>query len=64
MFLGISLLGAALHVVPHEQETVLSQIARAVFGGRNVAYFILQTATMLILCWPPTRATRTLRGWL
>jgi amino acid transporter len=49
MFLGISLLGAALHVVPHEQETVLSQIARAVFGGRNVAYFILQTATMLIL---------------
>jgi len=49
MFLGISLLGAALHVVPHEQETVLSQIARAVFGGRNVAYFILQTATMFIL---------------
>jgi amino acid transporter len=49
MFLGISLLGAALHVVPHEQETVLSQITRAVFGGRNVAYFILQTATMLIL---------------
>jgi amino acid transporter len=49
MFLGISLLGAALHVVPHEQETVLSQIARAVFGDRNVAYFILQTATMLIL---------------
>jgi amino acid transporter len=49
MFLGISLLGAALHVVPQEQETVLSQIARAVFGGRNVAYFILQTATMLIL---------------
>jgi amino acid transporter len=49
MFLGISLLGAALHVVPHEQETVLSQIARAVFGGRNVAYFILQIATMLIL---------------
>jgi amino acid transporter len=49
MFLGISLLGAALHVVPHEQETVLSQIARAIFGGRNVAYFILQTATMHIL---------------
>jgi amino acid transporter len=49
MFLGISLLGAALHVAPHEQETVLSQIARAVFGGRNVAYFIVQAATMLIL---------------
>jgi amino acid permease-like protein len=49
MFLGISLLAAALHVVPHEQETVLSQIARAVLGGRNVAYFVLQAATMLIL---------------
>jgi amino acid transporter len=49
MFLGISLLSAALHVAPHEQETVLSQIARAVFGGRNIAYFILQAATMLIL---------------
>jgi Amino acid permease len=49
MFLGISTLSAALHIVPHEQETVLSQIARAVFGGRNVAYFVLQAATMLIL---------------
>jgi amino acid transporter len=49
MFLGISLLAGALHVVPHEQETVLSQIARAVFGGRNAAYFVLQAATMLIL---------------
>jgi amino acid transporter len=49
MFLGISVLSAALHVVPYEQETVLSQIARAVFGGRNVAYFVLQAATMLIL---------------
>jgi amino acid transporter len=49
MFLGISLLGSALHVVPQEQETVLSQIARAVFGGRNVAYFVLQAATILIL---------------
>jgi amino acid transporter len=49
MFLGISVLATLLHVVPHEHETVLSQIARAVFGGRNVAYFILQTATMLIL---------------
>jgi amino acid transporter len=49
MFLGISLLGAALHVVPHEQETVLSQITRAVFGGRNAAYFMVQATTILIL---------------
>jgi hypothetical protein len=49
MFLGISLLAAALHVVLDAQETVLSPIARAVFGGRHVAYFVLQTATVLIL---------------
>jgi amino acid transporter len=49
MFLGISVLAAALHIVPLEQETVLSQIARAVFGGRNAAYFVLQGATMFIL---------------
>jgi hypothetical protein len=49
MFLGISVLASALHVAPHEQETVVSQIARAVFGGRNVAYYTLQIATMLIL---------------
>jgi amino acid transporter len=49
MFLGISVLASALHVAPHEQETVVSQIARAVFGGRNVAYYTLQVATMLIL---------------
>lgn len=49
MFLGITVLGAALHVVPHDEETVLSQIARAIFGGRNAAYFLLQGATTLIL---------------
>jgi hypothetical protein len=49
MFLGIRILSAALHVVPHEQETVLSQLGRTVFGGRNLAYGILQLATTLIL---------------
>jgi amino acid transporter len=49
MFLGISILSAALHVVPHEQETVLSQLGRTVFGGRNLVYGILQLATTLIL---------------
>src|SRR6202035_3240224 len=31
------------------QETVLSQIGRAVFGGRNVAYLVLQASIILIL---------------
>jgi amino acid transporter len=49
MFLGISTLASYLHIVLHERETVLSQIARIVFGGRNAAYFLLQAATTLIL---------------
>lgn len=49
MFLGITLLAQAYHVIPSEQETVVSQIARGVFGGRGVAYYLVQVATMLIL---------------
>ncbi len=49
MFLGITLLAHAYHVLPSEQETVVSQIARGVFGGRGVPYYLVQTATMLIL---------------
>ncbi len=49
MFVGITLLARAYQVIPSEQETVVSQIARGVFGGRGVPYYIVQTATMLIL---------------
>ncbi|HEU4938666.1 MAG TPA: APC family permease [Vicinamibacterales bacterium] len=49
MFVGISLLAHAYHVIPSEQETVVSQIARGVFGGRGWPYYAVQGATMLIL---------------
>jgi amino acid transporter len=49
MFVGITLLARAYQVIPSEQETVVSQIARGVFGGRGVPYYIVQTSTMLIL---------------
>ena len=49
MFLGITLLAQAYQVMPSEQETVVSQIARGVFGGRGVPYYVLQAATTLIL---------------
>jgi amino acid transporter len=49
MFLGITLLAHVYHIVPSQQETVVSQIARGVFGGRNVMYYVVQIATMLIL---------------
>ena len=49
MFVGITLLAHAYNVIPSEQETVVSQIARGVFGARGVAYYFVQAATMLIL---------------
>ena len=49
MFVGITLLAHAYHVIPSEQETVVSQIARGVFGGRGWPYYVVQGATMLIL---------------
>jgi amino acid transporter len=49
MFLGITLLGHAYHVIPSAQETVVSQIARGVFKGRGIPYYLVQAATMLIL---------------
>jgi amino acid transporter len=49
MFLGISYLAHAYQVVPSETETVVSQLARGVFGGRNFLYYTVQAATMLIL---------------
>jgi amino acid transporter len=49
MFMGITLLAHAYGIVPNDAETVVSQIARATFGGRGTLYFALQIATMLIL---------------
>ncbi len=49
MFAGITLLAQAYHVMPSAQETVVSQIARGVFHGRGVPYYLVQAATMLIL---------------
>ncbi len=49
MFLGITLLAHAYQVLPSATETVVSQLARAVFGGRGLPYYLVQTATMLIL---------------
>jgi amino acid transporter len=48
MFLGITYLAHDLGVVPGGAETVVSKIARRVFGG-GPAYFAVQAATMLIL---------------
>jgi amino acid transporter len=49
MFIGLTFLAHAYQVIPSETETVVSQLARGVFGGRNVFYYAVQAATMLIL---------------
>ncbi len=52
MFLGISFLASRLHTVPSEKATVISQLAKGVFGTGgfgHIAFFVVQGATMLIL---------------
>ncbi|HSF05968.1 MAG TPA: APC family permease [Methylomirabilota bacterium] len=48
MFLGITYLAYDFGVVPGGNETVVSKIARRVFGG-GVLYYEIQAVTMLIL---------------
>jgi amino acid transporter len=49
MFLGLSFLATRLHPAFNEKETVISQIGREVFGGKNAAYVYLQVMTAAIL---------------
>jgi len=49
MFMGISFLAHQYGIVPRANESVVSQIAAQIFGGRGALYFIVQIATCLIL---------------
>jgi len=48
LFVGLTVLASALHVLPSDTETVVSQIARRVFGS-GLLYYLIQAATALIL---------------
>lgn len=48
MFIGISAMAYYFGIVPKEEETVVSQIARATFGTGPL-YFMVQASTMVIL---------------
>ena len=48
LFLGITALAAAFRIMPVEHETVVSQLARALFG-QGIFYYLIQAATALIL---------------
>ncbi len=49
MFVGITVLARAYSVVPSAQESGVSQLGRAIFGGGTIIYYLIQAATMLIL---------------
>ncbi|TRZ98614.1 MAG: APC family permease [Nitrospiraceae bacterium] len=48
LFLGLTALAHIYGMVPREDETLISQIARAAFGGGPL-YYLVQIATMMIL---------------
>jgi amino acid transporter len=49
MFVGITMLAHAYKVVPNAAESGISQLGRAIFGGPNILYYLLQAGTTLIL---------------
>ena len=49
LMLAITFLAVQVGAVPSEEETVISQIARTVYGGRNLLYLLEMVATTLIL---------------
>ncbi len=49
LMLSITILTHQVAALPSESETVISQLARTIFGGRNVLYLLVIGATMVIL---------------
>ncbi len=47
-FVGLTILAHQFHVIPVEQPTVVSQVAKTAFGG-TPPYYVVQVATALIL---------------
>jgi amino acid transporter len=49
LFVGITFLANGFGLTPTTQETINSQLARRVFGGGSVLYYLVQALTTLIL---------------
>jgi len=49
IFIGVTYLAYHYHILPSHSETIISQVARAVFGGNSFMYFAIQITTMIIL---------------
>jgi amino acid transporter len=55
LFVGITFLAHHLHVMPRAEETVVSQLARHIFGS-GLLYYEIQVVTMLILVFAANTA--------
>ncbi len=49
LFLSITYLSGQIGAIPSESETVISQLVRTVYGGRNLFYLLTIAATTVIL---------------
>lgn len=49
LLLGVTNLAQVLHLEPNTQQTILSQLGRAVYGSGSFFYYALQVTTMAIL---------------
>jgi amino acid transporter len=49
LLVGITFLAVQIGAVPSEEETVISQLARTIYAGRNALYLLVISATTLIL---------------
>jgi amino acid transporter len=73
LFLGITYLAGEIHAIPSEAETVISQLARTVFGSQGFFYLMVIAATTVILImatntsfagFPRLSALLAADGWL
>ncbi len=49
LFLGLTLLAHQVQAAPSTSETVISQVARAIYGDNSLMYFLMLSGTSLIL---------------
>lgn len=49
IFLGVTFLALGYGIMPSEHETIMSQVACAVFGKGSIMYYTLQFVTLIVL---------------
>jgi len=56
LFLGVTFIAQHVGAVPSETETVISQLARTVYGSQGLLYFLVMAGTSVILVMAATTA--------